>query len=246
MNGFLRWLGIAALVLLLAGCIKLDQTLTLNKDGSGTLDIRYGMAEQTIAQLEAMEQMSQQGADGGGDVVASDDGTPFDFDEAEVREKFEQDKPEGVELVSVSSEVVDGWKYIQMQLSFADLEALKRTEFFEDSELAISRNADGNYVMLQKTGADDAGIGAPAGGEDDGMAEAMMQQMATMFAGLRIATSVVAPGEVLESNATSVEGNKATWVFDIDEDPSVLSKLGAMDLQMTFSGEGVDLPELTP
>jgi len=244
MNGFLRWLGIAALVLMLAGCIKLDQTLTLNKDGSGTLDIRYGMAEQTIAQLEAMERMSQQDAkDSGTDV---DEGSPFDFDEAEVREKFEQEKPEGVELVSVGSEVVDGWKYMKMRLSFTDLEALKRTDFFEDSDLSIHRDDDGNYVLMQKTGADDTGIGDAPGGEDaeDPMAAAMMEQMAAMFAGLRISTSVVAPSEILESNATSVDGNKATWVFDIDKDPTVLSKLNGMDLKMVFSGDGVDLPEV--
>jgi hypothetical protein len=244
MIGFLRWLGIAALVLLLTGCIKLDQTLTLNKDGSGTLDIRYGMAEQTIAQLEAMERMSQQ--DGADSDADAEEGSPFDFDEAEVREKFEKEKPEGVELVSAASEVVDGWKYMKMRLSFEDLEALKRTEFFEDSDLSIRRDDNGNYVLTQKTGADDAGIaGAPGGGDgEDAMAEAMMEQMAAMFAGLRIATSVVAPSEILESNATSVEGNKATWVFDIEEDPTVLSKLNGMDLKMVFSGDGVDLPEV--
>ncbi len=242
MKGFLRWVGIAALVLLLAGCIKLDQTLTLNEDGSGTLDLRYGMAEQTIAQLEAMEKMSQQGETADIEV---EEGSPFDFDEAEIRENFEQDKPEGVELVSVASEVVDGWKYMQMRLSFKDLEALKRTEFFEDSDLSIRRDDDNNYVLLQKTGADEAGIGdAPDGDGDDPMAAAMMEQMAAMFAGLRIANSVVVPSKILESNATSVDGNKATWVFDIDEDPSILSKLNSMDLRMVFAGEGVDLPEV--
>jgi hypothetical protein len=243
MTGFLRGIGIAAMVLLLAGCIKLDQTLTLNKDGSGTLDMRYGMAEQTIAQLEAMERMSEQGTTEGIEV---EEGSPFDFDEAEVREQFEKDKPEGVELVSVASEVVDGWKYMQIRVSFDDLDALKRTEFYEDSDLSIRRNEDNNYVLLQKTGAEEAGVGdAPGGGDpEDPMAAAMMEQMAAMFSGLRIATSVVVPSEILESNATSVDGNKATWVFDIDEDPTILSKLNSMDLRMVFAGEGVNLPEV--
>jgi len=51
-------------LLALTGCIKVDQTLTLNADGTGTLALRYGMSEQTLAQLKAMEQMAAQAEEG--------------------------------------------------------------------------------------------------------------------------------------------------------------------------------------
>jgi hypothetical protein len=237
---YLRWIGIMALALIVAGCVKVDQTITLNKDGSGTLDMRYGMSEQTIAQLEAMQQMSQ-GMGGEADV---EDESPFEFDEAQVREDFESSKPEGIELVSLKSETVGGWKYIDMTISFDDLEALKRTEFFEDSNLSLTRDGEGNYVLTQTSGDDAVGDMGDMGGEGEAMQAQMMQQMAAMFAGLCIETSVVVPTRIIDSNATEVAGNKASWVFDIDQDPAVLTKLENTVMRVVFAGEGLSLPEV--
>ena len=72
----------------------------------------------------------------------------------------------------------------------------------------------------------------------------MMQQMSAMFAGLRIVTSVVVPTKIIDTNATEVEGDKASWVFDIDEDPAVLSKLDNTRMRVVFAGEGLSLPEV--
>jgi len=239
-----RWIVVLAAVLALAGCIKVDQTVSINPDGSGTLDMVYGMSEQTIAQLEAMEQMAASMKQEGMEVEAESD-SPLDFDEAEVRKKFAEKKPEGVQLLDVSSESRDGWKYMNVKLAFDDLESLKNTEFFEDNELTITKNAEGNYVLVQKLGSEEMGMpaGPQAGSEGaQGMDDKAMQAMATMLSGLRIAMTVAVPGEVIETNATQVEGNRASWVYDIDKDPQVLSKLGGKEeLRLVFSGEGLDL-----
>jgi len=236
-----RWIAVFAAALTLSGCIKVDQTVSINPDGSGTLDMIYGMSEQTIAQLEAMEQMAA-GMKEEGTEAESD--SPLDFDEAEVREKFAQEKPEGVQLLDVSSESRDGWKYMKVKLAFDDLDSLKNTEFFEDSELTLTKNAEGNYVLVQKLGSDDMGLpGSQTESEGaQGMDEKAMQAMAAMFAGLRIAMTVAVPGEIIDTNATQVEGNRASWVYDIDKDPQILSKLGGEEeLRLVFSGKGLDL-----
>jgi len=228
MMRMLRWVGIGLLLAATAGCIKVDQTLTLDRDGSGSLDIRYGMSEQTIAQIKAMEQMSRNAGEG----IKVEQESPFEFDEATVRKEFEADKPQGVELVSVSSELVDGWKYIDLKLSFDDLDALKKTEIFKNSKLRLKRDDEGNYTLVQKS----------AGGSDVNAGDAPMQeQMAAMFAGLRIVNTVVVPGEIIKTNATSVDGQRASWVFDIEQDPNVLAKLETTDLTVTFSGQDLDL-----
>lgn len=231
MMRLLRWAGIVVLLLATAGCIKLDQTLTLNQDGSGNLAIRYGMSEQTIAQLEAMEQMSRSMGEG----IDMEQDSPFEFDEETLRREFEAEKPAGVELVSVRSEVVDGWKYVALEIAFEDVRALKKTKIFEGSQLSISRNDDGSYTLLQKSaGEQDVDAGDPR----------MQQQLAAMFAGLRIANAVIVPGDIIETNATSVDGRRAAWVFAIDEDPDVIAKLQQTDLRVVFSGDGVKLPGL--
>lgn len=237
--GYLRWVAVLAALLVTAGCIKVDQTLTLGRDGSGTVDIRYGMAEQTIAQLEAMQQM---GKSLGDSVEVEQEESPFDFDEAKLRQRFEEEKPDGVELLSVASEVVDGWKYMTVKLRFDDLAALKQTGFFADSGMSLTQDGNGNYVLTQRNGNGGGAMGSP--GQED-MNPEMMQQMAAMFAGMRIATSVVVPTSIVETNATEVSGQTASWVFDVDKDPSVLGKLDSMDLRVVFAGDGLKLDAVT-
>lgn len=222
-------------VLALTGCIKVDQTLTLNADGSGTLALRYGMSEQMLAQLKAMEQMAAQAEDG----LEVEQETPFELDPEQVRADFEADKPDGVELTALRSEVVDGWKYIDLTVTFEDIRALKRTELFEDSQLGIERLNNGNFRITQRGGGDDEMSGDAAG-------QQLMQQMTAMLAGFRIAQTIVVPGDILDTNATVVDGRSAAWVFDIAEDPNVLRTLNDTDLVVTFAGDGVKLPPITP
>ncbi|WP_462319778.1 hypothetical protein [Halochromatium sp.] len=233
----LRWLCVIALAFTATGCIKVDQTLTLNQDGSGTLDIRYGMSEQAIAQLEAMEKMGQAMQENGGEPIDMEADTPFDldFDEAQVRQEFEAKKLEGVEMVSATSETVAGWRYMDLELSFEDLEALKQTDFFDDSELSLSKDAEGNYVLVQRSTEGDAG------GDMDDMDPQMLKQMATMFAGMRIANRFVVPTEIIETNATEVDGQTAAWVYDIENDPAILTQLQDFNMRVVFSSKGASI-----
>jgi hypothetical protein len=231
-----RWgwaLGLWALFML-AGCIKVDQTLTLEADGSGTLAMRYGMAEETLAQLRAMEQMSAQAGDG----LSMEQEMPFDFDPEELRAEFEADKPVGVELVSLSSEVVNGWKFIDLELAFDDVRALKRTDLFKDSRLAITPARGGNFRISQRGGGTDL--------SGDAAGRQLMPQMTAMLAGFRIAQTIVVPGEIIETNATRVDGRRASWVFDILQDPNVMQTLADTDLELLFTGDGVKLPLVSP
>ena len=56
-----KWIWVLSLVAVVAltGCIKMEQDITLNKDGSGNVKFVYGMSEQTIKQMEAMKEMSR-------------------------------------------------------------------------------------------------------------------------------------------------------------------------------------------
>ncbi len=233
----LRWLCVIALAFVVTGCIKVDQTLTLNKDGSGVLDIRYGMSEQAIAQLEAMEKMGEAMQESGGEPIDMEADTPFDldFDEAQVRQDFDSQGLEGVKLLSATSETTDGWRYMNLKLNFDNLEALKQTDFFDDSELSLSKDAEGNYVLTQRS------TDGEAGGDMDDMDPQMLEQMATMFAGMRIANRFVVPTEIIETNATAVDGRSAAWVYDIGQDPAILTQLDDVNMRVVFSSDGASI-----
>ena len=162
MKKVVKWIMPVLLMIAGAGCLKMDQTLTINKDGSAMLDMSYGMQESTIAQMEAMEKMSEQMAaqmgEEGEDVGDEDDDSDsFEFNEESIREDFKELEEHGVELVDLNSEIKDGWKFINMKVRFQDLKSLAKTDFFKDSDMSLKRNADGNYVLSQKS--DDMGHG---------------------------------------------------------------------------------------
>lgn len=234
------WMKTAMLFMLaglLGGCLKMDQTLTINQDGSASVEMSYGMSEAMVNQMEAMKKMSAQM----GEEAEEDDS--FDFDEESIRKRFAGLKEEGITLDSVSTEVKDGWKYINMKYSTKNLAALAKTDLAENSKMSLTRNADGNYVLLQKNS--DYNMGDDSEETSPEMKEMMMQQMLPMLKGMKVAFRVKVPGEVIESNATEVDGNEVAWVYDVDKDPSFVLKSDKMeDMKVVFSGKGLSLEEI--
>jgi hypothetical protein len=229
------WLLVSSALLALAGCIKLDQTLTLNADGSGSLRLRYGMSEDTIAQWEAMEQMAVLS----GQRSPPKRHMPLDFDLGQVRAELDAHRTAGVGLTTLSSEVVEGWRFIDLEVAFEDVRALKRVRLFKGSRLAIRPMGRDDYRITQEGG-------ASARLWDDAAGRQLLEQIPGMLAGLRVVQTLVVPGDIIATNAPRVEGRRATWVFDIEADPDVMNTLTDTDLALTFEGRGLRLPTLSP
>jgi len=238
-----RWLltlaGLAALAG--AGCIKMDQEVTLNADGSADVKTHYAMGEQAIAQLEAMKKMSEQNPD----MKVASKGPDLVFDEAKIKAEFEKNQAAGVELKSCKVETKEGWKHAYLEAHCKDLAAAaKGTGSASQGGFSLTKNAEGNYV-LEMAGKDKA---AGAGARKNLSPEQKAQQdvlMKTMMAGLRIEIKLNVPGDVLETTATSKDKRTATWLLDInDEKFSEKSEaLGEKGIKVTFSGKGLDLKE---
>jgi hypothetical protein len=227
-----KWTWIIGLAVLVAltGCIKMEQDITLNKDGSGNFKLMYGMSEQTINQMKAMAQM---GSEEGVEVESDND---FEFDEAEVRSKFEALKEQGITLESVKSETKDGWKYMHIDFDFQDIARLNEAEVAGDSPISIAKNAEGNYVVTSKMGGGDMGM-------EDTDAE-QIKAMLPMLAGMRLALKVTIPTKIISTTAPVKTENSAEWVFDADTDPDSILKMGQTKMEIVFEGAGVTIPEI--
>jgi len=130
-----------------------------------------------------------------------------------------------------------------MKYSTKNLAALAKTDLAENSKMSLTKNADGNYVLLQKNS--DYNMGDDSEETSPEMKEMMMQQMLPMLKGMKVAFRVKVPGEVIESNATEVDGNEVAWVYDVDKDPSFVLKSDKMeDMKVVFSGKGLSLEEI--
>lgn len=209
---------------LLSACIKVDQDLVLNGDGTGTFHVRYGMKTETIAQIEAMAKEGQPG-----DSPAQ---MPFHFDEAKVRKDFEVYAKDGVTLESFKSEVIDGWKFIELRMKFATLEGLGKTEFLADRKLVLKHEGD-RYVLEQRPD-------SPHVPEKNADAPEVQDMMAAMMKGFHAGMSVQVPGDVVECNGTQ-DGRKVSWVFDLEKDPQALKKAQQLNMKVAFKGDGLKL-----
>lgn len=232
----MRVLFVCLIATVFAGCLRVDQTLSINADGSGELDMSYAMQESTIRQMEQVAKM--QAAQDGHESQA--DADQFEFSEKSLRKRLRPFEEHGIEIIAIDSKTAEGWKTMHVKLGFKDLDALMKTDSMNDSSLSIKKNAEGNYVLLQKTAEDAADEG---GGEED-MTPEMLQRMAPIFAGMKIVQRIEVPGKIIKSNASEVEGDTASWIYDVDKDPSVINKIRKLRLEIEFEGEGLDLKEI--
>lgn len=226
----IRTLVMMALVTFTIGCLRMEQNIVINRDGSGRFEMTYGMQEQMVRQMEAMQAMQAFEENGDDDEVS-----PFNFNLDQVRESMKKYEEHGLKVRNVSSETKDGWRYMKIQLEFESIAALAKTDFFEDSNMKLNKVGD-RYVFEMKSAEEEE--------EEDEMSAQMMAQMAPMFAGMRVAMNIRVPGRIVEHNATEVKGQTASWVFDVDEDPGAYQKIQQMNIRVVFEGEGIELPSI--
>jgi len=233
----LRVAGALALALL-TGCIHVEQILTLKPDGSGELHVTYGMSKDDIAQMQEMSKgaMAEEGVSN--DVAAA---SPFDFNEADIREDFKAYEEHGVTLNSVRTEESNNWKFVYLDIGFKSLAGLSRTDFVSDRTISLAKTAEGRYVFRQ----------AASGAQDKAAREGVDQEsidtmMAGMMKGFHATMTVRTPGKILKTNAGQSDEQSATWDFDLEKDPQALQRAQKLDMQVEFDGTGIEIPEFNP
>jgi hypothetical protein len=216
----------------LAGCIHVDQTLTLEKNGSGMVDLTYAMSEESIAQWQDVARNMFDSPNHGN----SSSIMPFDFSDQDIRDDFKEYEPDVV-LQSVKSETRDGWKYRRMVISFRSLAGLSKAGFLADRNISLVKDARGNYVFTQQAGPEGnlpPELAALDGTLADSLFSGMMQ-------GFRAAIRVKTPGRILETNAPEKSERTARWLFDSERDPDALQKVQQASLRIVFEGKGLDI-----
>ena len=232
-------LALAVALALTAGCLQVEQTLTLNSDGSGTLDLTYGMSEQALGEMAAMTNLVAEMDKATGQKPGSpaDLRNPFVFDEQAIRQKAAQYQKQGIKLVRLGVGPRGNWKFASMTVAFDNLAALTKTGLLPNSALTLKRQKNGNYILFQKLLSPGSSVNLrdPATQKDLGI----------MLTGLRLVLRVNTPGRVLNAN-TAIRGeNTALWDADVDKTPELLQKFVQEGAVVTFDGTGLDLPEIS-
>lgn len=209
---------------LLSGCVQVEQTLSLDANGGGTLAIQYGMEKTVVADLEARARAE---AEASGEPSPM----PFSFDEEKIREDFKEYEPLGIILEEARSWEEDDHKYIRLQIRFSSLAALTKTEFFSDRNLKLKRVAADAFEFRQ--------VSTPT----EPMPAESRDMMRELMAGFRAKLTVEVPGRALDSNADEKEDRRVSWIFDLAQDSNALARAQQMDFWVRFSADGLALPE---
>lgn len=235
----LRWLLPLAL-LLVSGCLRSSSTLTLKKDGSGTIDVDYSIAEQTIAQLKTMIKVQ------GGLAEAMDAEPPIpeseytrvflDPSEEALRAEMKRYERYGVSVELLQVARRNARRSVRMKLRFRNLAEVAMTDVFADCGFSVTRKPDGNYLLYRE--------GTRTAPEDsiDFSDPRTVRLLSPLLSGFNVVVTVNTPGRILESNATSKGPYTAGWEYDFDRDAKALQALQSNSMIVLFDGEGISLP----
>ena len=222
---------------LLAGCISVETTVKLNRDGSGQLVEKIGLTKEMVSMARSM----------------SDEGQgPKPFSKEQFADDA-KDRGKGVKLVSVKETEDQRMNYFEVVYAFDDI---NKVSIDQNQGNVVSSPDEQNVpskeepVSFEFTAEEDSStlkIWMPKSDEDDfakstseqeemapgmeGMEEAGLEMMKMMLKGMHFAIKVVCNGEIVDTDATNVDENTITLVdMDFDkilDNPKMLKELNS-------------------
>jgi len=235
-----RFLLILPALLALAGCMQVESTTVIERDGSGTFAMTYTMSPSVAEAMADLEEMGQAGA---GDMQS------FDLDRDEIAADCEK---AGLELKKFREFDDEGRKGVEVVVAFDDFNKMK-TAFAGQpfGALMISKQDDGNYVLgpapepEMAEGEEGAGtVTTETESEMSEMDPAMMGKYMEVMGKLMQAASefsmtarVTVPGTVVSHNASRQEGNTCIWEADAEN----MMMLQDMEPEIVFACPGLKI-----
>ncbi len=235
-------LGLVAVVV--CGCIKADPVLELNRDGSGTIELKYSILEKTIEQFRAMHTLREELDKVSGKETALGPSEQYakvfmDATESGLRGILKKYEANGLTVRKLKIEARNVSREVTLKLEFDDLARLAKCDLFQMYGFNLRIDDDGHYLFERPA----ARKPVP---EDKALTdERRVKILREILGGFRVAFRAEFPGRVLASNATQRGGRSVMWAFDFNEDPRSFAAIQTGVLQAKFESGGIDLPEVS-
>ena len=227
----------------LSGCLQVDTKISLNNDGSGTI-------EETVVIKSTVINMMKDFAMAFDSTKAND----FDmFKESEIKDKASK-YGEDVKYISSEKVVVDGYEGFKALYSFADINKVKINpspedkmpfgdEFKNKEEKPVDDDLKFNFtkgnpsilvIDFPKPKMDDEvdTDSTYTAVEDSAFNEDALQKITEMFDGMKINVSLNFNHPIVETDASFVDGNKIT-IMQVDFSEVIKHKDVLENLQKT-------------
>jgi len=233
--------GIGLILLGLIGCIQVDTLIKVKPDGSGTVKETFMMSKETVQMMKGMtEQMMEGMAEPGEETSAkkpeqkkAEESFSL-FDEAKLKQEV-GNMGEGVTYVSGKALSTEGFEGYEAVFAFTDINKLKLNQNPSDnvpSDSSQNGSEEEEHVTFRFTKGkpatlslklpeeepekkDEVAKSAEPSPEEQQEAAMVLQQMKSMFKGMKIAMAIEVEGAVVETNATHVDGSRIT-IMELD------------------------------
>jgi len=232
------FLGLAAATTLLADCFDVEQSMSLQKDLSGTAGFQMTVNFEPMALMMLRMQREMAGTKG--------DPTPAEIEKARQeflaskkdkspaedwkakRAEFEKSLPPGVQLLDGGADDEGMKMRVHVKFRFDNVAKLGQIRFSKEAaQQGGPKNPydspfnglkvvdEGKTVLLTSAAVDPLKDPASQPGGGPEMTPEIKQQMAEAFKGMRVAFKLDTPMEVVESNATRRDGHTLYWEYDL-------------------------------
>jgi len=230
------------LTMVLAGCVNVEQKITLNKDGGGEYDVVYSMPEKTVDQLTALFALKDQLIEtykGEPPVPVPDDRLARIFANPsadQIRAEVGKYADIGLKLVDLKVDTARAARTVRMRLSFDNIGKIAEADFFRRYGFSLSKTATGRYLLLRSPRPDTT-VAPPDYTDPD-----VLKTLTPVYTGFRVVTGIHVPGRVTRSNSHAGTRYAATWIHDFDADNNAVTAFQTRDMRVEFDGADLDLP----
>ena len=242
-------LNIAKLIIIFAlaaastGCLKVKQTLTINKSGGGSIKLKYAISEKSITKINNMRKLHSQMQKFAGKAKADNEETRYAYmflmpNKNELQKELKSYAPLGIKLEELKVKTSNAWRHVDITVNFNNLRNLTKLTIFKYIGFSLFKNKTGQYIFYQAA--------EPSGNFSipDISNEKVLRQFSPILRGFKVIFILKTPGNIVKTNADQHSDYSSMWVFDFDKDPKSILKLQKTKLFTFFNSSGLDLPEI--
>lgn len=214
----------AALPLLLGGCLELDQTMTLDKDGALAVRLEYTVDETVLPVLQEGRRLIDRWQ-GQADTGSDETGLGWLLSEEAAKKHF---AGPGLRLVEHRVKPKGERRHVTVRCHATDGKRALNEGVFGD--FSLSRAKTGDFVLRADLAA------SPDPVTRDGEAAAKLQALCR---GLRIRLEIETPTPIVSTTGTRSGTRRAVWEFRVEDGGDADFLRRPPDIQVVFRGEGL-------
>jgi hypothetical protein len=228
------------------GCLQLEQVFLLRKDGSGTLEVKYTIPNETSERVQAMLKLTREMSVAARQPVQPMHGDAFTRmlftpQETDISETIKSYNEYGISLERIKVENRNAAYDVEFKVRFEDIAEVAKADFFEHYGLSIAKVANGNFLMYTRPVTDE-----PLDRAWDANNTDVLSRLTPFLNGFDFKVEFHAPGKILRTNGDQKSAYAALWHFDFVQDPNAVAELQRSRMTVLFDGIGIDnLQELS-